>query len=135
MGKNSLKLELTGVDQLLNQIQKIGGDVNQAAERAILASAKPFHQDLKQAIKKHKRSGLTESTLKSPTNIKLQGNQCSLDVGFHIKSGGLPALFLEYGTPRMKAQPFIRPAINRNKKNAKQVQQQAIEQLLKDLKP
>ncbi len=135
MSKNSLKLQLHGVEELLEKIQKMHGDIHQAAEQAMLASAKPFHQDLLVAIKKHRRSGLTESTLKPVDACKWQGNQCSLEVGFHIKSGGLPALFLEYGTPRMKAYPFIRPAINRNKRIAKKIQQETIERLLKELTP
>ncbi len=134
MGKNSLKLELSGVEELLRSIEKMGGDVNAAAEKALLASAVPFHQELKVAIKKHRRSGLTESTLREPKQVKWEGNRCTLEVGFNLKSGGLPALFLEYGTPRMKARPFIRPAINRCKKDAKAHQQKALEEIMKELK-
>jgi HK97 gp10 family phage protein len=135
MSKNSLKLELTGVEELLQSIEKMGGDINQAAEKAILASAKPFHQELKLAIKKHRRSGLTEATLHEPTKVHWEGNRCSLQVGFNLKAGGLPALFLEYGTPRMKARPFIRPAINRSRKNMKAIQQKTLSELLKEITP
>lgn len=133
MSKNSLKLELTGVEELLSSIQKMGGDINQAAEKAILASAQPFHQDLQQAIQKHRRSGLTESTLKSPEKVQWEGNRCTLEVGFSIKAGGLPALFLEYGTPRQRARPFIRPAIQRCRKSAQAIQQNTLNDLLKEI--
>ena len=135
MSKNSLKLELTGVEELLLSIEKMGGDINQAAEKAILDCAKPFHQELKLAIKKHRRSGLTEATLHEPIKVHWVGNRCSLQVGFNLKAGGLPALFLEYGTPRMKARPFIRPAINRSRKNMKAIQQKTLSELLKEITP
>jgi HK97 gp10 family phage protein len=135
MAKNSMRLQLAGVEELLRSIEKMGGNVNQAAEKAILASATPFAQDLKNAIKKHHRTGLTESTLKEPKQVMWEGNRCSINVGFDLKAGGLPALFLEYGTPRMKARPFIRPAINRCKRNAPALQQKALEEIMKELIP
>lgn len=135
MSKNSLTLSLNGVDELLKDIEKMGGNVNEAAEKAIMASAQPFTQDLKLAIAKHRRSGLTESALRSPQQVKWEGNRCSLHVGFDMAVGGLPAIFLEYGTSRMSARPFIRPAISRAKRNMVQLQSQALHAIMKDLKP
>lgn len=135
MAKNSMKLTLTGVEDLLQTLQKMGGDVNQAAEKAILTSAEPLAQELKTNIKKHRRSGLTESTLKEPHQVRWKGNRCFLEVGFNIQEGGLPALFLEYGTPRQPARPFIRPAIERCKKKAPTIQQNVLRELLKEIQP
>lgn len=135
MSKNSLTLSLQGVEELLKEIEKLGGSVNSAAEKAILASAHPFTQELKQSIAKHKRSGLTEKALRSPQQVKWEGNRCSLQVGFDLSSGGLPAIFLEYGTPRMSARPFIRPAIAKAKRSAKFHQVAALKAIMKELQP
>ena len=135
MSKNSLTLSLSGVEALLKEIETMGGSVNDAAEKAILASAQPFTQDLKLAITKHKRTGLTEKALSSPQHVMWEGNRCSLQVGFDMVAGGLPAIFLEYGTPRMSARPFIRPAIAKAKRNMVHLQSQALHAIMKELKP
>ena len=60
MAKSSMKLDLRGVSDLLERIQKVGGNIDAAAEKALLESAKPCVEDLKSGIKKHRRTGLTE---------------------------------------------------------------------------
>lgn len=135
MAKNTMKLDLKGVSDLLERIQKVGGNIDAAAEKALVESAKPFVEDLKSGIKKHRRTGLTEASLNDPTQLQREGNQLTLNVGFDLGKGGLPALFLEYGTPRMKPESFIRPAIQRNQPKARKIQQEILSQILEDLKP
>lgn len=135
MAKNTMKFDLKGVSDLLERIQKVGGNIDAAAEKALVESAKPFVEDLKSGIKKHRRTGLTEASLNDPTQLQREGNQLTLNVGFDLGKGGLPALFLEYGTPRMKPEPFIRPSIQRNQSKARKIQQAVLNQILEDLKP
>lgn len=135
MAKNSMKLDLRGVSDLLERIQKVGGNIDAAAEKTLVESAKPFVEDLKSGIKKHRRTGLTEASLNDPIQLQREGNQLTLNVGFDLGKGGLPALFLEYGTPHMKPESFIRPAIQRNQTKARKIQQEILSQILEDLKP
>ena len=51
MGKNSMKLDLTGFNTMLESIQKAGGQIEKAAEKALTESATPFYEDLKVGIK------------------------------------------------------------------------------------
>jgi len=134
MAKNAMKLDLSGVKELLVRIQKAGGNIDAAAEKAIVESAKPFLNDLKVGIKKHRRTGLTEASLNDPTQIEREGNRLTLNVGFDLGKGGLPALFIEHGTPHMKPEPFIQPAIQRNQAKARKIQQTILTQILEDLK-
>lgn len=134
MGKNSMKLDLTGFNTMLESIQKAGGQIDKAAEKALTESATPFYEDLKVGIKKHRKSGLTESSLLDPKNIVWEGNRVTLKVGFDMSKGGLPALFLEYGTPKQKATPFIQPAIKRNQPKAKKIQKNVLSEILEELK-
>ena len=135
MAKNTMKLDLNGFKELLERFQKAGGNIDAAAEKALTESAKPFMEDLKTGIKKHHRTGLTEASLKVPTQIEREGNRLTLNVGFDLGKGGLPALFLEFGTPRMKADPFIQPAIQRNQSRSRKIQKELLAKILKELKP
>jgi len=129
---NSMKLDLKGFDNLLERIKKAGGDINAAAEQALIESAKPFNEDLKAGIEKHRLTGVTEKSMK-PLEVKWEGNIATLNVGFDMKKGGLPALFIEYGTPTQKADPFIRPAITKNTPKARKIQKKVLNDILGEL--
>lgn len=142
MGKNSMKLDLSGFNDMLERIQKAGGSIEKAAEKALSESAKPFYQDLKAGIEKHQRSGLTEKSLLDPNNIKWDGNRVTLKVGFDMSKGGLAALFIEYGVNRLskkgkavvqKPDPFIQPAIRKNQSKARKIQQEELSKILEEI--
>ena len=135
MSKNKMKLEMNGFTDLLERIQQAHGDIDAAAKIALQQGAKPLIDDLKLGIQKHHRTGLTEKSLKSDPVVTQEGNRMCLEVGFDLSQGGLPALFLEYGTPRMKPDPFIQSAIKRNQPKARKIQQQTLQRILEDLKP
>lgn len=135
MSKNTMKLDLNGVKELLERLQKAGGNIDAAAEKALVESAQPFMEDLKRGIQKHHRTGLTEASLKDPTQIEREGNRLTLNVGFDLGKGGLPALFIEHGTPRIKPQPFIQPAIRKNQTKSRKIQQAVLTKLLKEIEP
>jgi HK97 gp10 family phage protein len=132
MMANSIKLNLKGLDELLERIKKAGGSIEQAAEKALVESAEPFFDDLKAGIAEHRLTGETERSLRK-NKVEWEGGKASVKIGFDINNGGLPALFVEYGTPTQKAQPFIRPAIVKNKPKAKRIQQTVLNNILKDL--
>lgn len=129
---NSMKLDTKGIEALLERIKKAGGSIEQATEKALTESAEPFFDDLRAGIAKHRLTGETESSLRK-NRVEWEGGKASIKIGFNINNGGLPALFVEYGTPTQKAQPFIRPAITKNKPKAKRIQQAILNNMLKDL--
>lgn len=133
MGKTSMTLSTKGFEALLERIQKAGGDINSAAERALTESAEPFYADLKAGIKKHHQTGLTEKSLYDPTKPVWFGDKVMLKVGFDLSHGGLPALFIEYGTPKQKPDPFIKLAIERNQRLSKKIQKKILTEVLEDL--
>lgn len=134
MSKNKMKLDMSGFSELLERIQKANGDIDQAAKIALEEGAKPFIQDLKIGIQKHHRTGLTERALSSDPEVSKEGNRLSLEVGFNLRQGGLPALFIEYGTPKMKPDPFIQPAIKRNQSKARKIQEESLMKILEGLR-
>ena len=133
MGKNSMSLDLSGFTGMLERIQKAGGDIDKAAEKALSESAKPFYDDLKDGIRKHHKMGFTEASLLDPNGATWDGNRITLKVGFDMSKGGVPALFIEYGTPKQAPEPFIQPAITKNKSKAKKIQQRILGEILGEL--
>ena len=151
MGKVKLTLTLKGFDKLLEQIQEADGDIKEATERALEAGAKLISDDI--------RAWATARNIPTGNMIKPKaewnGNRASIKAGFELgaydprkPSDGYLALFKEYGATadggkrttktgknrgRVIADPFIRPALTRNKKAVQAAQQKALEQILSDL--
>ncbi|XCH78851.1 MAG: HK97-gp10 family putative phage morphogenesis protein [Candidatus Dehalobacter alkaniphilus] len=134
MGKNYMRLD-SKLDDMLIDIMAAGGKIDDAAEKALVESVKPIHDDMKEVIKKHRKTGLTESSLReaSSRNVEWDVNRAVIRVGFDVKKGGLPALFLEYGTPKQKAEPFIQPSIERNKAKTRKIQKRILGEILEEL--
>lgn len=132
MSRNRMKLDLQGFSGLLERIQRAQGEIDQAATHALERGAEPFVADLKAGIAKHRQTGLTESSLNEPKVVR-DGHRLTLNAGFDLAHGGLPALFLEYGTPRMKPDPFIQKALKRNQKTARSIQESTLTKILEGL--
>lgn len=53
-------------------------------------------------MKRHHQTGGTESSIQKSSKVGWDGETASVNVGFKISEGGLPSIFLMYGTPRQK---------------------------------
>lgn len=151
MGRTKVTLTLKGFDALLEQIQEANGSIKAATERALEAGAKLISDDIRAGATARKIPTGNMITPKTEWN----GNRASIKAGFELgsydprnPSDGYKALFIEYGSPadggnrttkagknrgRVNADPFIRPALTRNKKAVQAAQQKALEQILSDL--
>lgn len=93
-------LEFQGFEEIISNLQKIDGDVKKTTEKALKKTNDIVYQKAKQAIQKHRRTGRTESSLRQSSPVNWGGDIASIDSGFDIENGGLPSIFLMYGTPR-----------------------------------
>lgn len=96
-----MKLEFDGFDQVMNRLKKLDGDIKGTTEKALKATHKIVTAKAEQEIRRHKRSGRTEESLQRQANIEWNGTVGQVHVGFDIKHGGLPSIFLMYGTPKI----------------------------------
>lgn len=90
-------------DDFLNmsdQYQKLGGDLKEIAGDCLKFIPKKVNPKLKKAIDKHERTGRTAKTLVEGQAPTWAGNVATIQVGFDISNGGLPSVFLMYGTAR-----------------------------------
>lgn len=100
--KNKMSLDFKGFEEYYEKLDSLGGDLKEVTEKALVTA----HQLITPAIHKrmqfHKRTGKTEDSIAEIPNVYWEGTTASIDVGFHITDGGLPSVFLMYGTPRQK---------------------------------
>lgn len=104
-----MKLEITGLDKLLERIDKMGSDSKKVCEEALRETHKIVTQKAEEGMAKSNLPaggkysyGDTLRTLRREALIYWNGDVASVPVGFDINNGGLTSIFLMYGTPRMK---------------------------------
>lgn len=97
----TLGLDYSEVYNLIKELEQLDGDVKKTTEKALIKSQKHITKNLHKEMKKHKQTGETEkSIVENPTIIWVGNMYAEIDVGFDLSNGGLPSIFLMYGTPR-----------------------------------
>lgn len=97
---NRIGLEFKGFTDALEELDKAGGDLKRATEAALKSSKQAVNPGIQKAIAKHRRTGRTQASLDTNMSVTWEGTTASVDIGFHVRDGGLPSIFLMYGTPR-----------------------------------
>lgn len=85
---------------LLKSLDQVDGRLKQGIDKALVDTKRNITPHLEQAMSKHRRTGRTAGSLDKSYTVDWSGNVASIDIGFHIRQGGLPSIFLMYGTPR-----------------------------------
>lgn len=114
-----IKLEFTGFDEVLKKLTKLDADTEKIADEALKETFKIVTAKAEAAIQKPNLPKQGKFSRKNPPNsassllktpdIKWSGTEGEVHVGFNIKKGGLPTIFMitavKYGSPRrMKVQ-------------------------------
>lgn len=128
---SSCKLELKGFDEVLSRLGQMGTDVDNAVEEALRKSHDLITNDLHSQMAKHHKTGETEASIVD-FNISWSGKTAVSKVGFDIANGGLPSIFLMYGTPKMKKDTKLYNVIygNKRKKELKELQKNILYEAL-----
>lgn len=125
--------ELYGVSDLLKQIEAAGGKVDEACKQAVDKSLKIVGDDMQEFMSKHKQTGDTYRSYEQKPAEVVNGKITAL-VGYNAKEGGLPAIFLDVGTPKRKGYFYRYYAVNNNTKQLKEIQHETLNDILKGLK-
>lgn len=101
---NKMKLQFSGFDEYIEKLDKLGGDIRTATEQALFKTHEMITPALKRRMENahNNYSGETVRSLDEDGSLTWEGQTASISVGFHIRDGGLPSIFLMYGTPRMQ---------------------------------
>ena len=121
----------SGFEEMLDKIEKAGGTVEKAVTAAVKEDAEFTRKQLLDFIKKHKETGATEASL-IPVEVENYRGKITCKVGFSISNGGLAAIFLNYGTPKIAPTMFIDKAFN-NKKKHQDIQEKAMQKILSEI--
>ena len=126
----TVTIRLEGSDQLQRQLRRLSDDLREEAGKAVLATAIEMRADIVTSIQRGPASGRTYKK-SNPTRThtaSAPGQPPMSDTGRLANSitfdrlGDLTATvgsnlnyapWLEYGTSRMAARPFFRPAVER----------------------
>lgn len=114
--KNRLTVDFSGLEIYQKKLESIGGEATKRAfESALKASQNVVRQNVTAAMRRHEETGQTARAIIKDSAVEWTGDTASIDVGFDITGGGLPSIFLMYGT-QLHGQPHITP--DRNLYNA-----------------
>ena len=130
---NSLKLDLKGFEAYLDMMRKLGEDVELLTETVLLDSAEIVNDELHNQMRKHRLTGKTELSIREP-KVTWKGDAASIKVGFDIKKGGEPAIYLEYGRPTQKPTPVLKPAMEATEKDLREYQERALKEAMERAK-
>ena len=102
-----ISLDFEGFDEILKRLTKLDADVEKVAEEALKETHKIVTDKAAVAVQKQNlpakgrySTGRTAASLQTTPKITWKGTEGSVEVGFDIKHGGLPSIFMMYGTPR-----------------------------------
>lgn len=138
----SIKITLTGFDEMLADIEKAGGTIERAAESCLKQSAHIMQAELKSQMK----SANVDSDLikrMPPPEIEIEGNRYTARVGYRKgaydpknPSDGYKVVFANYGTPhrtkhgQQPAKGFIQKSKKQAKRKIKKAQKETLNKIL-----
>ena len=103
-GKKKMALIFDGFEEYAERLEKLGGNLENTAEKALQATHEYITPKVEEAFQKHdkKYSHETMKSLKKDSKVEWSGAVAGVGVGFKISFGGLPSIFLMYGTPKIQ---------------------------------
>lgn len=125
-------IELTGVDEILNRLQQIGTNISRLENKALKNAAEPVLEDAKATNAFNDRIGRLRKGLKI-SNIKNKEGVKYILVGVDKSDNSkiFYGKFLEFGTSKISARPFLQPAYEKNKDNIEKTIAETLKEGLK----
>lgn len=123
-----IEMQFDGMDAIIRQLEQLEVDVRQTVTGALQEAGQLVTEQARAAIQPHRRTGKTEASLIENPPVEWTGTQAAVNVGFDINNGGLPSIFLMYGTPRMRKDTKLYNAFYgaETKKKIEQIERDAL---------
>lgn len=137
---SKFSIEFEQFKQLEKQLEELAGldGVIEATENALLATDDYVTAEVDKAVASSKfnfdRTGRTKKSIDREQKVEWSGTVASAKAGFTISKGGLPSIFLMYGTPTIRPDTNLKNAakgegIHRQKIH--QIQQEEFSKVIK----
>lgn len=98
--KNKLTLQFSGFAEYAEKLDALGGSLKETTEKALKESHAFVTPKLIEAMDKHNQTGETVGSIITHAPVEWVGATAEIKVGFELEKGGMPSIFLMYGTPR-----------------------------------
>lgn len=142
MAKNKMSIQFDGLEVYQKQLEQLGGGqaVKRAFDTALEESQKLIAEKVTAAMSPHNNTGKVKRSIITHDPPEWVGDTGAVNVGFDIMGGGLPSIFLMYGT-QLYGQPHIHPDRNLYnavygaavKKQIREIQEKAFTQVLNEV--
>lgn len=109
--RNKLSVDFEGFNSMRSKLEELDGDVKGATESALKVSHQIVTRKVTDAMKPHNDTGETSASIIREAEVQWSGSVAEVGAGFDIENGGLPSIFLMYGT-KLHGQPHITPDKN-----------------------
>lgn len=136
-------MDLYGVEELLKKLEKAGGNVNEATNKCIDKSLEVVGEKMQEFMVQHQATGDTYRAFKqvnsTDTVIKIGKETYNIKdgktgiVGYSVRAGGLPAIFLDVGTPKIQPYFFRYNTIESTRSEVERIQRETLEEIFKEL--
>lgn len=139
MGRNKIGLQVSGIDEYMAKLDKLGGTdaMRRGVESALKASKQHVNPKIEAAMGKlpaggRYSTGNTKQSIDKDMAVDWQGMTASIKVGFDFSKSGLKSIFLMYGTPRMQPVNGLKATIYgaKSKKQIAQIQAEALDKVI-----
>ena len=126
MGKK-FSLDFEDFLDFARRVDELGGTeaLKNATENALKATDEYLTPEIEKAMQTSPhnfgRTGKTAGTLDKNYAVEWAGTVAKAKVGFNIAEGGLPSLFLAYGTPHIKPDVKLKNAMKGTGKHKKEI--------------
>lgn len=106
-------LQFKGWEEMITNLDKLSHyGAMEGAKQALIEAHNVVTPKLEAEIRKHHRTGKTESSLTKTPNIEKIGNSAfAIDIGFDLGKGGLPSIWLMHGTPKQSPDKALYDAL------------------------
>ena len=133
-GNSGGKIQLYGVSELLQKIEKAGGKADEAVKKCVENSLTQVGMKMQLFMMEHRFTNDTYNSFEIlPVKLNKDGKVTG-SAGYDVEKGGLPAVFLDVGTPNQQPYYFRYYAINNSRKQLEQIQQATLREILEALK-
>lgn len=127
--KRGSLIEVYGMSELLQKIERAGGNVNAAVKKCVDRSLEQVAMKMQIFMIEHRFTGETKDSYEFVPAV-ITGNTVNGIVGYDVKKGGLPAIFLDVGTPTQKPYFFRYYAVENSNAQIRMIQKETLEEIL-----
>ena len=123
-----------GVSDLLKNIERAGGNVDAAVKKAVDRSLELVGMKMQLFMMQHRDSGETYQNYEVIPATTGNSGKIEAMVGYNSKTGGLPAIFLDVGTPKQRPYFFRYYAVENSRAEIEQIQKDTLNEILEGLR-